>query len=163
MRVRRAAPLCSRGVSWPDRGRLARAVTLGCVAVATVAILVQLPLTVRKRDRRARELAALTFEDRDFGAGNSILEDKRLVFEARAEIPAHGSYQVVEGTLPIADATDLTLPYAPAFLTSFLMPRRPLPGAPWVICLGCHVAELGHGARVVWSDGAGGSLVRLRT
>jgi hypothetical protein len=149
-------------VRWLDGRRIARVLTIVCVVVATVAVLVQLPLTVRKRDRRARELAGLTYEDRDFAAGNSVIPaHQQLIFEARAWIPSDGTYRVVEGSLPIEGATELTLRFAPTFITSFLMPRRPSAAAPWVICLGCHVDELGAGVRVVWSDGQGGSLLEV--
>ncbi len=148
-------------MEWPDASRVARALTVCCVCAEIVAVLVQLPLTIRKRDRRTDQLAALTYEDRDLAAGNSVVPDQRLVFEARALIPPDGRYRIVEGSLPIAEATDLTLGFSPAFLTSFLMPRRPANRADWVICLGCHVHELGVSPHVVWSDGRGSSIVRL--
>jgi len=147
-------------VTWLYRRRIARLLTIACLAAASLAVLVQLPLTVRKRDRRTRQFAALSYEDRDFAAGNSVVPDQQLIFEARALIPPTGSYRVVEGSLPIAEATDLTLGFAPTFITSFLMPRRPSDTSPWIICLGCDASGLGPGVRVVWTDGAGGSLLR---
>jgi hypothetical protein len=143
----------------PKPARLGVAV---CLAISIGTVCVQLPRAVASLDRRAHRSESFTYEDREFAAGNSIIPDKQLLYEARALIPPSGTYQVATGSARIAGASDLTVPFAGTFSTYFLMPRRPSPTSPWIVCLGCDVKALtASGAHVVWTDGAGSTLLRV--
>jgi hypothetical protein len=141
--------------------KVARFGVVLCVAVSSAIVLVQLPRALVRLDHRANLLESYTYDDREFAAGNSIIPNKQLLYEARALIPSNGTFHVVTGAKPISDASELTRTYAADFATYFLMPRRPSPVSPWVICLGCDVRSIGTNARTVWSDGAGSTLLRV--
>jgi hypothetical protein len=145
---------------WP--GGIARLGVIACAAVALVAVLVELPQVIDRLGDRASRSAQLTYEDREMGAALGVVADQQALREARALIPPDGSYRVVTGPGEIAGATELTRPYIESFATSFLIPRRTSNSAPWVLCYGCDVEALGAGARIVWTNGEGISLVRLR-
>ena len=119
---------------------------------------------VRAVDRLGDEAhgnAALNYDDRDVGGGNSLVVDKAVLYEARASIPEDGTFRVVTGSGVDNATPELTALYVDQFVRSFLMPRRPAADAKWVICFGCNLAELGR-ADVVWDDRRGIALVRLR-
>jgi len=148
-------------VSSASRFRIARVGVVLCVVVSSATVLVQFPRAIARLDRRTDRSESYTYEDREFAAGNSIIPNKQLLYEARALIPPSGTFRVVTGPRPIKDVRDLTRLYAADFARYFLMPRRPAPGSPWVICLGCDVRLIGAKARIIWSDGAGSSLLRV--
>ena len=145
-------------LEWP-RG-IARLGVILCVAVALVLGLVYFVRAVDRLGDDAQRNAALNFDDREFAGGNSLVVDKRALYEARALIPEDGTYRVVAGPR-VEGATELTEPYIDQFARSFLMPRRPTADAPWVLCYGCERSALGEGAEVVWDNGAGISLVKV--
>jgi hypothetical protein len=146
-------------LEWP-RG-IARLGVASCVAIAIASVLVEWPQAIDRLHERASQQAALTFEDREFGAvGNSIVADPRALYEARELIPADGSFHVVTGSEPIEGATPLTLTGIESYATFFLLPRRPSNSARWVLCYGCEITALGSRARIVWTNGAGISIVR---
>ena len=96
--------------------------------------------------------------DRTLGGGNSVLPDQALMLEARATIPAGEGFRVVVGE-PQTGWTDLTATYAETFARYFLLPRRPSPDAPWVLCYACDPAR--HpGFETVWTGSDGISLLR---
>ncbi len=119
----------------------------------------RLPFAVVDVDRDTAHLSSLSYEDREFAAGNSVIPNQRLLYEARARIPSSGTYRVVTGAGRIEDASKLTREFAATFATYFLMPRRPRENARWVLCLGCDARTVAPGTRTVWSDGAGSSLL----
>jgi hypothetical protein len=127
---------------------------VACVAVATVLGLVTFVRTVDRLGDTADTNASLNFDDREFAGGNSLVVDKRALYEARALIPEDGSYRVVAGP-GVEGATELTEPYIDQFARSFLMPRRPAADAAWIICYGCDRAALDRPTTVVWENGAG--------
>lgn len=145
-------------LEWP-RG-IARLGVILCVAVALVLGLVYFVRAVDRLGDDAQRNAALNFDDREFAGGNSLVVDKRALYEARALIPEDGTYRVVAGPR-IEGATELTEPYIDQFARSFLMPRRPTADAPWVLCYGCERSALEDSAEVVWDNGAGISLVKV--
>ena len=147
-------------LEWPHG--IARLGVVLCASVAAIAVLVQWPQAVHDLGRRAARSSALTFEDRELGAALGVVADQRALREARALIPERGTFTVVVGDRPIDGATELTRPFIESFATSFLIPRRHSDSSPWVLCYGCDVAALGRGAHVVWTNGAGVSLVRRR-
>jgi hypothetical protein len=143
---------------WP-RG-VARLGVVACAIIAWVAVIVELPHAIDRLGDRASGAASLTYEDREMGAALGVVADQRALREARALIPPNGRFYVATGPGTIAGATELTRPYIESFATSFLIPRRHSDSAPWVLCYGCDVEALGAGARVVWTNDNGISLVR---
>lgn len=158
--VDHGSPLPPAGGGASGRIVAARAIAGACVAVALGTVAVRYPAVIQKLGDRASRSSSFTFDDRDFAAGNSIIPDKGVLYEARSLIPRTGSYRVVTGAAPISGASYLTRSSAAEFATYFLMPRRPQPDAHWVICLGCDATALSPHVRVVWTDGAGSSLLR---
>lgn len=152
--------LVAAALEWP-RG-VVRLGVVACVAVAVGVVLVRWVVVLDDLHTVIRNNAALTYEDREIGVGNSIVADQRAVFEARALIPPDGSYEVVTGSRPVVEASGWTKPYIGNFAAYFLMPRRPSNSAPWVLCYGCDPARLGGPAQVVWTNGGGISLLRVQ-
>ena len=139
---------------------LARLGVILCVAVALVFGLVYLVRAVDQLGDDASRNAALNFDDREFAGGNSLVVDKRALYEARALIPEDGTYRVAAGP-GVDGATELTEEYIDQYARSFLMPRRPAADAHWILCYGCELAALGDGHEVVWTNGGGISLVKV--
>ena len=101
--------------------------------------------------------AALSFEDREFASGNSIVADQGRLYKARARIPADGTYTVSVGAR-VDGWTDLTEPFVPWFARYFLLPRRQVADAPWVLCYACDLGA--HpGFETVWTGSDGISLL----
>ena len=123
------------------------------IVIVTVAVfgLVYLVRAVDRLDDTASTNAAMNFDDREFGGGNSLVVDKRALYEARSLIPEDGRYRIAAGP-GVDGATDLTEPYIDQYARYFLMPRRPDPSAEW--------ASLERPADVVWDNGAGISILR---
>jgi hypothetical protein len=140
------------------RAQLAVAVL---VSLAVVAAAVEVWRAVSDLQAAATHAESLSFADRDVAAGNSILPDQQLAYAARAWIPRNGRYRVVLGDGAIPHETPLTRPDALVFLRYFLLPRLPSATAGWVVCLGCDRHGLGA-FELVWDDGQGSSLLRLR-
>ena len=105
--------------------------------------------------------AATNYDDREFGGGNSVVPEKRALYEARAVIPEDETYRVVTGPR-LEGGTELTGPYLEVYVRSFLMPRLPATDADWILCYGCELSELGVGADVVWRGEGGVALARTK-
>jgi hypothetical protein len=145
-------------IDWPSGA--ARLGVAGCVA-ATIAVgAVWFVRAIDGLDAVAEENASANFDDREFGGGNSLVVDKGALYEARALIPEGGTYRIVTGP-GVQGASELTEPYIDQFARSFLMPRRPTSGSPWILCYGCDLSELDDRFRIVWTNDAGISLGRL--
>lgn len=132
----------------------------------TVALCVVLsvPYYVRAIDRLGDEATAnarANYDDREIGGGHSILAETQALYEARGRIPERATYRVVAGP-HVEGATELTEQYVDQFARFFLMPRRPAPDAPWVLCYGCERAGLDDTLDVVWESPAGVSLWQRR-
>lgn len=138
--------------------RLSRTGVAACVAAAIAFGLFYFVRTVHRLGQDAETHAAENFDDREFAGGNSLVGDKRALYEARALIPEDGSYRLVPGPR-VEGATDLTEQYIDQYARYFLMPRRPDPNAEWIICYGCDLAELERPATVVWDGGGGISIL----
>jgi hypothetical protein len=141
--------------------RVVRVGVAACVCAAVALGLVYLVYAVDDLGERASANAAANYDDREFGGGNSLVVDKRALYQARALIPPDGAYHIVPG--PHVDgATELTEPYIDQFARSFLMPRRPRSSsdAEWILCYGCDVATLEVPAEVVWTNGGGITILR---
>lgn len=142
-------------LEWP-RG-IARLGVILCLVVAVVFGVVYFVRAVDRLGDDAGRNAALNFDDREFAAGNSLVVDKRALYEARSLIPEDETYLVVAGPR-VQGATELTQPYIDQFARYFLMPRRPATDARWILCYGCDVSELGGRFQVVWQNGTGIAL-----
>jgi hypothetical protein len=137
--------------------RVVRFGVAACVGAAVALGLVYLVRAVEELGDQASANATANYDDREFGGGNSLVVDKRALYEARALIPPDGSYRVVPG--PNVDgATELTEPYIDQFARSFLMPRRPSTDAEWILCYGCDPAALERPTETVWDGENGISL-----
>ena len=130
-----------------------------CVALATVFGLAYFVKTVDRLDSTADTNASMNFDDREFGGGNSLVVDKRALYEARSLIPEDGRYRVVAGP-GVDGATDLTEPYIDQYARYFLIPRRPDRSAEWILCYGCDRAGLDRPTDVVWDNGTGITILR---
>jgi hypothetical protein len=137
--------------------RVVRFAVAACVGVAVVLGLVYLVKALDVLGAEAGANATQNYDDREFGGGNSLVVDKRALYQARALIPEDGAYRLVPGP-NVEGATELTEPYIDQFARSFLMPRRPSNDADWIICYGCDPAVIERPAEVVW-DGGGGVFI----
>jgi len=137
-------------------------VRAGVAASVVVAIVLGLVYLVRAVDElgdQASVNASANYDDREFAGGNSLVVDKRALYEMRALVPPDGSYRVVPG--PNVDgATELTEPYIDQFARSFLMPRRPSADAELILCYGCDPSLLEVPTEVLWDGGGGISIHR---
>jgi hypothetical protein len=138
-------------------GRLPRLIVFCCVGLAVGAVLIRYPQAIRDLTRAARENAALSYSDREIGGGNAVLPGQEVMYQARARIPEDATYEVVVGP-PVEGWTELTETYASAYATHFLLPRRPAPGAPWILCFNCGLGA--DTARVVWEGEDDVSILR---
>jgi hypothetical protein len=139
-------------------------VRLGVILSVVIAVAFGLPyfvLAVERLGDDADRNAALNFDDREFGGGNSLVVDKRALYEARALIPKDETYRIAAGP-GVKGATELTQPYIDQFARYFLMPLRPASDARWILCYGCNRSELGDRFKVVWQNGGGISLGTTR-
>jgi hypothetical protein len=134
-----------------------RLAVLVCVGILVAALVVHYPDAVREADARADANASLSYADREFAGGNSVVADQGGLYWARGLIPEDASYSVSVGA-PVSTWTELTAPFVPWFARSFLLPRRQVDGAPWVICYACDPAA--HpGLETVWTGSDGISIL----
>lgn len=139
---------------------VARKGVVVCVVLIVALGLVYFARAFDRLDDAGSTYSSMNYDDREFGGGNSLVVDKRALYEARALIPDDGRYRVVAGP-GVEGATDLTEPYIDQFARSFLMPRRPDPDAEWILCYGCEPSSLESAADVVWDNGAGISILKV--
>lgn len=132
------------------------------VAIAVVAMVVAYPAMLREVGSEASASGSLSFSDREIAGGNGIVVDQSVVYAARAIIPEDESYHVAIAP-DYAGGGDLTRDHAASYYRYFLMPRRPVQGARWIICYGCDVTEYGARAEVLWKGGEDISIVRVGT
>ena len=140
--------------------RVVRGGVVACVCTAVVFSFVYLVRAVDRLGEAADANAAANYDDREFAGGNSLVVDKRALYQARALIPEDGLYRVVAGPR-VEGATELTEPYIDQYARYFLMPRRPSAEAEWILCYGCDPAALDRPAEVVWENGGGISILRV--
>lgn len=145
-------------LTWPSG--VARLCVVYVASAALVLVVFELPKAIRGLGRDAAANAALSYADRDVGGGNSVIADQLLAYEARSIIPRGASYRVVIGPKVTKHAT-LSTASLPGWLRYFLMPRRQVDGATWVVCYGCDQAGLGGRYEALWTDEFGISVGRL--
>jgi len=104
--------------------RVVRGGVVACVCAVVVFSVVYLVRAVDRLGDAADANAAANYDDREFAGGNSLVVDKRALYQARALIPDDGLYRVVAGPR-VEGATELTEPYIDQYARYFLMPRRP--------------------------------------
>jgi hypothetical protein len=157
----RRPTLLTRALEWlSGPTALPRLGVVFCVVVATAAAAARYPAAAVDADDLASRNAALDYADREIAGGNGIVADQTAMYEARSWIPRDGTYRVVTGTKQPA-FSDLTIPWVALFANSFLLPRRQTDRAPWILCYGCDEARF-PGARLIWKDGEGISLLRVQ-
>jgi hypothetical protein len=133
------------------------AIVLICSALTISVSGVHYVKALSQLDDTASFNSSLSFEDREIAGGNSVIVDQRAAYEARALIPVADSYRVSVGGV-VRGMTELTQRFVAPWFTYFLMPRRPLEHAPWVICYGCDTATLRNGYEIRWRDRYGISI-----
>lgn len=142
---------------WPAGPIRVGVVLLVVLTAATAAW--RFPGAMADLGREASANSALSYSDREIAGGNDVVEDQAAVYEARARIPSTATYHVAVADEFEAESP-LTVPYVASYYLSFLVPRRQVEDAPWVVCYGCDLTAYGPGAEVVWTNGAGISIVR---
>lgn len=142
-------------LEWPDGTR--RLAVLACVAILLAALAYHYPGAVRAASSRADSNATLSYSDREFAGGNAVVADQGGLYQARGLIPPDGSYSIAVGK-PVDGWTDLTAPFVPWFARYFLLPRRQVADAPWILCYACDPAD--HpGFATMWSGSDGISIL----
>lgn len=143
-------------LEWPDGTR--RLAVLACVGVLVAGLVYEYPAAFRAAGSRAASNAALSYSDREFAGGNAVVADQGGLYQLRGLVPPDGSYSVSIGE-PVEGWTDLTAPFVEWFARYFLLPRRQVDGAPWILCYACDPAE--HpGFETAWSGSDGISILR---
>ena len=145
-------------LEWPDGTR--RLAVLACVAILVAALVDHYPDAVRDADARATSNAALSYADREFAGGNSVVADQGGLYELRGLMPLHGTYTVSVGA-PVDGWTDLTAPFVTWFARMFMLPRHEADDAPWVLCYACDPADH-SGFETVYTGSDGISILRRR-
>jgi len=143
-----------------SRAGLVQLGVVALVAIAVVAVLVSYPFVLRDIGDEASTSGSLSFSDREIAGGNGIVVDQTVVYAARALIPEDESYHVAVAP-DYAGGSDLTRDHVASYYRYFLMPRRPVQGAGWIVCYGCDVAEYGDRAEVLWRLDEDISIVRV--
>jgi hypothetical protein len=138
-----------------------RPAVIALVVVTAVLAVVYFAKGVSQLGDTATANSKLSYADREIAGGNGIVVDQNAAYEARAIIPPADRYRVATGT-GMRDPTPLTLPFVGWWFQYFLMPRRPGPGARWIICYGCDTSKLGGSYVARWSDHSGISIGRVR-
>ena len=131
------------------------------VGVATLAVVVHYPSLLHELGDGATRNSSLSYADREVAGGNGVVADQAALYEARGRIPEDETYHVAVGA-DYEGGSDLTVPFVESYYQYFLMPRRPADDAPWLICYGCDLQEYGARAEIVWEDGEGISIARIR-
>jgi hypothetical protein len=150
----------ARALDWlAGPSALPRLGVVFCVVVALIAAVVRYPAAIREANDTVSHNAALDYADREIAGGNGVVADQAAMYEARSRIPGGATYRVVTGAKD-PSFSELTIPFIEDFATSFLLPRRPSPTAPWVLCYGCNSSLFPNG-EVVWNDGEGISIIKL--
>ena len=129
------------------------------VAVATLGVAVRYVSVLRDSDSAASRDAALSFSDREIAGGNGLVADQIAAYAARALIPADAPYHVAVDP-GFSGGNAETVDHVAAYYRYFLMPRRPVEDAKWIVCYGCKVSEYGSDVRVLWRDEDGISILR---
>ena len=152
-RVRPLRP--GRAARPPPRGRAgvrrraARGLGLAALAVAVLGLAVAVPSALDEHDATAEANSALDWADREVAWGNGWTLSQEALYTARSLIPRNGAYQVSVGPTDRFESP-LTGPFVSDYLHSFLMPRRQVDRAGWIVCSACDAPP---GARVVWDGG----------
>ena len=122
------------------RQRVARVGVFVVVALAVVAGVARLQHAFGLLDWRADLNASRTYLDRSYADNGQVIEDRRVVEDARLWMPEDATYRLVIGErksrVRFSDV-------APDFLRYFLLPRRESADAQYVFCINCRAFELG--------------------
>jgi hypothetical protein len=124
------------------------------------AAVVRYPETVNDLGDEASRNSSLSYADREVAGGNGIVVDQAAVYAARSLIPPDEAFSVVVNPDFAAGSAE-TVPFVASYYRYFLVPRRMVEGAPWVICYACELGEYGDRAEVVWTGSDDISIVRV--
>jgi hypothetical protein len=115
-----------------------------CAAVATLLCIHRLDQVMGLFDFRADRNAAQGYLERVY-ADDGVVHSRRIVEEARANMPDDAAYAVVVGP-GLRGGNRFTPLVVGEFLNYFLLPRRQvgLDRADWVFCYGCDTRTLGR-------------------
>ena len=148
----------ARWLTWPE-GLLRGGVVL-VVAVAAIAVVSRYPAALRDLGHEASRNSSLSYADREIAGGNKLVVDQIAVYAARSLIPEDETYHVaVNPRHKWGNA--LTVRFVESYYQYFLMPRRPAPTAPWVICYACDLAQYEARVTVLWKGDERISIVRV--
>ena len=116
------------------------------VGVAVVAGVARLDEAFGLLDWRADLNASRTYLDRTYADDGQVIEDRRVVEDARLWMPEDATYRLVIGERePSVRFGEV----APDFLRYFLLPRRESVDARYVFCIDCDASELGDDVEVL--------------
>lgn len=128
---------------------VARALAMATIAIAVVSLAFAVPRALDELDATADANSSLDWADREVAWGNGWTLSQEALYTARSLIPRDGAYQVSVGPADRFESP-LTGPFVQDYLHSFLMPRRPVDRAAWIVCYACDAPP---GAQVVWDGG----------
>lgn len=148
----------SEEVSRAGDERIARAVAAAAALLILGACVVGSVQVVRERGAKAGANSRLDFADREIAWGNGWMLSQNALYAARSLVPADADYTVEKGD-ESAFEDPLTYAFAEGYLRYWLMPRRQLGGARWVVCMRCEHDELGDGAKLLWEDADAGVAI----
>lgn len=130
------------------------------VAVTVIAVAIRYPTLVRDLNGRASDNSSLSYADREIAGGNGLVANQIAVYAARGLIPPDAAFNVVVSPTFEGGSAE-TVQYVASYYRYFLMPRRMVEDAPWVICYACDSDEYGEAAEVVWQGDEGISILRV--
>ncbi len=142
----------------PAVGRGGEILAWIAISLTLAAALVGVTAVLRDRGERADFNSHLDWADRQIAWGNGWMLSQDALYAARSLIPKGSDYTVEKGA-ESAYEDPLTYRFAEGYLRYWLMPRRQVPGARWVVCMRCEREELGAGARTVWEDTESGVAI----
>jgi hypothetical protein len=128
------------------RRRIASIGVLVVVLLSVVAGATRLDEALGLLDWTADRNAARGYLDRTFADDGLVIEDRRVIEDARLWMPENATYRIVVGRrMPSVRFGDV----APDFLRYFLLPRRESTDSRYVICLDCEPSDLGGDVEVL--------------
>jgi hypothetical protein len=130
-----------------------------CVGVTSLLGLLRMDEVMGLFDWRADQNAAQGYLEREYADGGAVMH-REVIEAARRVIPRDGTYRVVIGP-NLTNEGRFTRLIVADFLKTFLLPRRQVPEADWVICYGCDRDRLGGPLEVVADAGDGVVLGRV--
>jgi hypothetical protein len=133
------------------------------VLAAAVAVgLIEFPSAFRELQGRAAGNAAQPAEFRPLAGALGIDISRTFMLAAQALLPEDESFVVQTGP-HIQVSTPITISALPAFMQTWLLPRRAVDAtqAQWLLCYGCDLAPWRGKLDVKFDDGTGAVIGRI--